>query len=592
MQSNARNICAIFSLIFTSSIALDITNLFNPFLPINLGKARLIYNDHIFIHYFNYLALENQIYQIYNNIQLLRIAYGNLTSNDSTISQVLSSISTNDIDHSYNTLIAKYSNLYPSAPKRTKRGLINPIGNLYNAAFGLLDAEDGARFEDAINKLSKNQVNMYKILNRQMSLSSKIIERFNNTISIIAANQQNIANQINTLQSRYDTFIITSLKLLTLQEIKRQLITNCITMIEIIEEIENAIMFAHLNSIHPSVIHNNEIQSMLGLLLNHYDSNNIIKFHSIISYYQLLSTQVYFENGLIIFTIHFPLVTAESYDMFQIIPIPQNNILTFPTTFYALQEQSTTLMIEQRCPTIEKISYCPPSAHQADACMKTTLLQQPPTDCSHHSVTLKTSLTQVIENNLIIVPKAQETIRTRCHNQNQILQLTGPVLIRLTEECTIEINNNTFDATRRSFNTVPLILPTIKMPDIPISQHHPVDIKDPELDKISDLKHLVKYPEPIVPVDIASHSYSSLILLLVLLIIAVIAFIIYRWFGCTLLQRKTKLIQVVANQLTMPKPLPQTAIIEIQPPQSLPQEQPQPSRRITPPKGNTIYPRL
>lgn len=560
---------------------LEIIQLKNPFLPIKLGTAKIIYSEHLFLHYFEFSSLELEIYKIYNNIVLLKNTYKQLKSNNSAAGVVLSSLSISDLNHAYHLLLDRYKNIKPANHNRKKRGLIDPIGSLYNAAFGLLDAEDGRRLEDAITKLSTNQKNLFNDLNHQMSLSSKIIDRFNNSLSIISDNQRVIKNHINNLQTCYDTFVVTSLKMLTLQEIKRQLITNCITLTEQLEEIENAIMFAQLHTIHPSVIHLEEIESMVITLQEHYKSQNIISLQSSLSYYKLLKAQVYFATNKIIFVIHFPVINRQSYDMFQIIPIPQNQVLIYPTTFFALQSPEATLMIEQRCQEIESTSYCDNTNHLADACMKSTLRQETPTDCSRHQVNLRTTLTQLIDNNLIIVPKLNEIARIKCNNQEQMIQVENPILIKMVPDCSVEVSNRNFDVTKQTYKSIPVILPEIHLEEVPETKHKAIEIKDPELDKITDLKHLVKFPDPLIPINIKAHSYSVIIILLVILIAAATAFIIYRWIGCSMLKRKTRLVQVAAN-LVQPTPVT-TQPIELQ---SL---QPRAKPRV---ENNTVYPKL
>lgn len=580
--------------ILTNVYSLEITTLENPFLPINLGSAKLIYTNHIFIHYFNYLELESQLDNIYSNIRLIKIACKNLTTESSTISKVLTNISSNDLDFTYNQLLDKYNNIRPSVkPRRIRRGLINPIGNLYNAAFGLLDAEDGERLETAINNLSKNQKNLYTSLDKQMSLSSKLIDRLNNSLTIIANNQRNITNHINAIGSRYDTFIMTSLRLLTLQEIKRHITANCITLIDLIDQLETAIMFAHLNTIHPSIIHSNEIQEMLTILQNYYDQPNIIFFESILSYYKLLTTQVFFENGRIIFTVNFPLVTDRNFKLYQIIPIPLHNIITYPTTFHVLSAPEETLMVQERCPIIETTSYCPPEFRQADKCMLATLSSTPPTACSQRQITLRTTLTQKIENNLIIVPKPNDTLKTVCNSQEQITQLKKPALVKLTNDCTVEIDKRKFDATKQKFSTLPLILPKIEMPEMPeLPKYQPIEIHDPELEKIQDLKNLIRHPDPLIPINITAHTYASLIITLALIITIAAAYLFYRRYGCTCLKRRAKLTQIVAAQLSQVTDPPINHTVEMQPLQTIAKPiQPMPAKRHSP-EMNTAYPRL
>lgn len=521
--------------------SLEIIDLNNHFLPINLGKSRLIYNTHIFIHYFNYLELKPQINTILANINLIKIGYKNLTAENSTISKTLTHISSTDLDFTFKQLIDKYDNLQPSIkPRRVRRGLIDPIGNLYKAAFGLLDANDGECIEAAIKALGNNQKNLYKSMNRQMSLSSKLIERLNTSLSIITDNQRNIASHIKLLENRYDTFIMTSLKLLTLQNIARQITNNCALLITLIDQLENAIMFAHLHAIHPSIVRSNEIQEMINILETHYDQNNVIKFSSILSYYKLLTTQVFFEEGRIIFTINFPLITRDEFKLYQIIPIPQNNTLYYPTTFFLLTTHLQNLMIQQKCPEIENTLYCAQENHQADDCMLSTTSLKPPTNCHKRSIILRTTLTQKIDNNLIVVPKPDETATITCNGQEQIQLINQPVLIQLQNKCIVEVNHVKFDATAQKFTTSPLLLPKIELPiDISKTHYEPIEIRDPELEKIQDLKHIIQHPDPLIPTDITAHSYTGLIIFLAICLAVVATYLWYRYYGCSKLKRPT-----------------------------------------------------
>lgn len=558
-------------------LPLEIIKLDNPFLPINLGNARLMYSNHIFIHYFNYLEIGTQLNTIANNIKLVKFSYKNLTAETSNISSILKNISTSDLDFSLEQVTRKYENLCPSVKShRTKRGLLNPIGSMYKAAFGLLDADDGERINIAIKTLNTNQQNLFNSLDRQMSLSNKLIERLNTSLTIISDNQKSITNHIIKLEARYDTFIISSLKILTLQNIGRQITNNCIMLIDLINQLENAVMFAHLHVIHPSVIRTEEIQEMLHILLNHYDPDNLIFFDSILSYYKLLTTQVFFENERIIFTVNFPVITKDKLKLYQIIPIPQNNIIYYPTTFFILNAPKQKITVQEKCPEIESMMYCIQDNHQTDQCMLSTISTSAPTDCSRRSVALKTTLTQKIDNNLIVVPKSNDTLHIKCDNQERVQPIDQPVLIKLQSNCIVEVNKLKFDASNQKFSTSPLILPKIKIPeDASLPKYHPIEINNPELEKIQDLKHLINHPDPLIPVDITTHSYTSLILLLVIAIAAILIYLWYRYFGCACLKRPVKatILTTPVPQLRKPKIIQEVEMQPMQPVQSTPPTQ-------------------
>lgn len=509
--------------------SIEITNLHNPFLPINLGKAKLIYNNHIFLHYLNYDSIKSQINLIKENINLTKTCYAQISDPNPDIKLTSIPINLETLQFYLNKVTEKYENLNPHINSRTKRGLLNPIGTIYKAAFGLLDSDDGDKLYKAIDILDKNQKNIHNSLDKQISLSKKLIERLNTSLTNISNNQQQLANKLKMLQNQHNIHFINSIRLIGLQDVVRQISTNCLLLIEQLDTIENAIMFARLQTTHPSIIKTNEIQEMISILTQHYHSKNIISFKSILSYYKVLTTQVFFENERIMFVINFPIIQLDEFKLFQIIPIPQNNILYYPTMPFMLTTPEKNLMLQNTCHEIESTNYCEDKAYQADDCMETTLKTTDPVACKTRRITLKTTLTQRIDSNVILVPQLNEKLITRCDQQEQVFKLKNPVLIKLPPKCDIEINGFQFSNSRSIKNIVPLILPkvqTLQTPRLP--QYQPIELRDPELEKIQDLKHLIQHTDPLIPIDVETHSYTGLITLIIILIIL---FVSYFWYN-------------------------------------------------------------
>lgn len=88
---------------------------------------------------------------------------------------------------------------------RTKRGILNAVGSLYKWSFGLLDSEDGERYDQAI---TKNQQSMYQGLNNQITLSHKLINRLNNSLTAINDNQQSILKHIEAIDHNNENLFL------------------------------------------------------------------------------------------------------------------------------------------------------------------------------------------------------------------------------------------------------------------------------------------------------------------------------------------------------------------------------------------------
>lgn len=527
-------------LLLPQALTLEVIKLENPFLPLNLGPGKLIYSTHAFIHYFNFLEIEPQLNLIKEDIDIIKNNFNTIKDEQSSVKEILGKINFKDLDYTYSLLEYKYNNLGPHIKKREKRGLINPIGGLYKFAFGLLDEQDGEHLENAIKVLDKNQRNLYASMNQQMSLSNKLIDRLNSSLSIIIKNQKEIAYHVDKLNLQVDNFVLISIKVLTLENLARQIINNCLTLIDLIEQLENAIMFAHLHVTHPSMIRSDEIQDMILTLKEYYAQDNVIEFNDLLSYYRILSTQVFFANGKIIFTVHFPLVSKADYNLFQIIPIPQHGILTYPNSFFLLNSTTQSLTIQEKCPDIENTYFCPQEEREIDDCSISTLRNQYPTNCSRRAVILKVTLIQKIDNNLIIVPKTNETMKIRC-DSDVVKTISHPILIKLDDHCNVEINQAKYSFNKKKFYSKPLVLPKMENPaDENLPEHKPIHLDDPRLDRIQDLKQMVKYPGPLIPLDYSSHTYTSLITFFGACITIISTLLWYHYCGCKTLKRKSK----------------------------------------------------
>jgi len=177
---------------------LNIKPIETPLLPFHLGNARIIESKHTFIHYveLKYLLLE---------LENLDIAFKSLeaTCKETSTSNTLLMHHINTMDllthakYFINEVRIKLNNIKPHS--RAKRGLINVVGKASKWLFSTLDADDGERYEQAINELKLSQNSYKKELNLQISLTKDLINNYNSTISILSKNQNSLKVHVQIL---------------------------------------------------------------------------------------------------------------------------------------------------------------------------------------------------------------------------------------------------------------------------------------------------------------------------------------------------------------------------------------------------------
>ena len=214
-------------------------------------------------------------------------------------------------------------------PNRPKRGLINAVGKVSKWFFGTLDSDDEERYDKYLEALSQNQQDIQQDHKTKFSILSNVIQTYTERMKILSTNQKLILNRLNLLE-KLDLDITNALYIsLILDNIMFQL--NTIN--QIINNIENAISFAHVNTMHNSILNPKQLNEMINTIQNLYGKNRIPKFDELINYYNYLSVQVIIKENLILFSIHTPIILPNQFILHKIhlIPILNQTIsITYP----------------------------------------------------------------------------------------------------------------------------------------------------------------------------------------------------------------------------------------------------------------------
>lgn len=280
-------------------------------LPFQLGQASTIQNTHTFIHYVEINPL----------IKLLKssITYYNHINNTLHIP---SNISTkfiykntlkNLLTHAHYIIqqTHKLKNLTPHT--HNKRGLFNFIGTIDKFLIGTLDANDEEKYDTAINNLMSNQNTLKTQIKTQTSLLNDLINNYNDRINKLTKKQLMISGRIQYLEQNFENNLNDINAYIRVQNILDQIILNCQNLINFLDNLENATMFAKLDTVHNSVLPTKNLENMLKTLEKLYNLQKTIKLKDILSYYHIIKVKVSFEQSKIIFAIKFPIINDEKF---------------------------------------------------------------------------------------------------------------------------------------------------------------------------------------------------------------------------------------------------------------------------------------
>lgn len=523
---------------------IELTKITTPILPFRLGESKILSTKHTFIHYVELAPLTNQL----NSIEQYFIIINNTINNHNVPNYIYKTALISLLTHT-NHLIditkVKLNNLTPHL--RTKRGLLNIIGKASKWLFGTLDADDATKYDEALRILQDNQNSVIQQNKLQVSLTKNLIDSYNKTITTLDHNQRHIELRLEYLQKNTKTLSDEVSSFVYAQNVLDQIILNCQNVIRFADNIENAIMFAKLNVLHNSVIPLVELKNMIDNLIKIYGEDKIPKFKNDLSYYQIASLQVSFQNNKIIFAVHLPILSSENYDYFHLYPVPKNNLTIVPELPYLILGTEKYQYQETECPVVEDIYMCPNRIEPIeDDCVINLIRKAADDHCQTTPIHMKYPLSEQISNQyVLIVPTSNSiTIQKDC-SSNGYITIHEPTLIKLPKNCSIQIGHLLYTSHEEMVQGEPFILPEIvTASQKPKNQlNKPLHLKHINLDAIVALQNQAESLQvQEFPQTISTMTHVSLSLALgTFIIIASAAALYYIWRRRHRPQRQQKL---------------------------------------------------
>lgn len=158
---------------------------------------------------------------------------------------------------------------------RQKRELIDGLSSLLKYLIGTSDVKDAKHYDECIDLLEKQELDLSKLMQKQIKIISSTTKNFNGTIHKIVYDEQIINENILKLNQ----YLNSSDKLIFDMKVNEQISTISIQILESVTSLDNeinevltSILLAKSNIIHPSIISPKELYQ--ELLLSNYARSN------------------------------------------------------------------------------------------------------------------------------------------------------------------------------------------------------------------------------------------------------------------------------------------------------------------------------
>lgn len=448
----------------------------NPgLLPLKLGTAQNKVNSWSFIQV---IDLSNLIRE-FHDLQYQYVRIKNAFENETNIAQSYKKSFYNSYNLAQsleNKITIQINQLNPLFKTRSKRGLINGLGSVIKAITGNLDQEDAQKYEKAINTLTNNQNKIKTVVHDQISLLTKSIQTFQNSIQNLTKNQITLKeriDQVEQLSYKLESENIGTYYYFFVEMVISQITTEFQTIYDILEKIEIAITFSKLNILHNSLIEPKSLLNEIQLISTYIVDNKLPfepKLENLLIFEKIIEIKSYSKENQIIFIIEIPIVEKQNYDYFHLYSLPafQNKSfhLIVPHSKYLIMNEQNYLFFDTPCKEIIPEEFI---CHETNT-IKTTedspceiqLLKFTNNLSSCRVVSVKIEQVKIqkleLDKWIVLIPELTVAVQ-RCGKNSKNVPLKGSYVLELNPTCEVRIKNTlirSFENPKRKFENIVL----------------------------------------------------------------------------------------------------------------------------------------
>jgi hypothetical protein len=228
--------------------------------------------------------------------------------------------------------------------QRNKRGLIDGLGTVIKQITGNMDSQDNVKIQQLLKTLKRNQVTIFQQLDNQYSVNSKIINKFNETILDIKHNEQTLLGQIDLLNLML-TADSKNFEILFAENLLNQIIYLFNIILDLTRDIRTSLTLCGTNTVHPSIITNQELAKEMTKLNSKYADELPFKINgnNIQKYLKLIKPNCRIVETEIVYFLTLPLFDPKQYRLFHLFPVPNVHFQAIIPTCLFISRRSTPL---------------------------------------------------------------------------------------------------------------------------------------------------------------------------------------------------------------------------------------------------------
>lgn len=301
-----------------------------------------VYNDHW--KFLTFISLNN-FYLKYKNIQfyfseIIKIC-NSLRNNDIEPQECLQFVIS--VNNTVADLTLQTNMLYDLIGKthvsKTKRALINAIGEISKQLFGTLSDSDAKYYDNQIEHLKKNENHIMELLKQQTSISENTLDNFVtinsqiktfkesldafssfvDNVNKVEINSTHLNKYLFKISEIFSTFILISEKY----------------MIEL-NNLVSIVLYAERGQLHPLIVTPSKLLTELLKVQPHLELHQTFPVSldrkNIDLFYKFIDVNIYFYKDKLNFMLNIPLITTQTYDLYKMSIIPlyiKENLYTF-----------------------------------------------------------------------------------------------------------------------------------------------------------------------------------------------------------------------------------------------------------------------
>ncbi|KAJ8983952.1 hypothetical protein NQ317_008654 [Molorchus minor] len=315
-------------------------------------------------------------------------------------------------------------------------------------------------------------------------------------------------------------------------------------LLHLLSDIENAVTFARLRTLHYSILKITELESIIQTILKYYSSSQLIfplNSSNTHLYYDLLEVEAYYSDTKIVFVIHFPLVYPETYSHYHLYSIPTRNCTTIlPKDTYLVMNENFYQYASIPCIKLHPDYYCPDDnlihgTKNEDCIFQLLQLKSTQGSCLQTPVKIeKNVIQQIDESHYIAVFPNQTKIYHSIADSRRMIPVSS---------------------TKKSITEgQPMLLPELNIYShkLPVSAIDEIKIDNVQLDEIHKIQNEQRKLEPI-KLKYENHPWFNNYWIIPIYVIFALVGI---YFSQNFIRRKTNANQTTSSDQPQPAPRP------------------------------------